>query len=176
MSASGEFGRELTYPEVGASLRAFRGEAPLPSGYRHLRVESEPGSGDTVFEVAAARLLSWDMHRGAGIHVPADTPAAAAGLDVRLGFGLGPVRATAPCRVIEVFDTGRQRGFSYGTLDGHPESGEETFVVERTADGRVRGTVIAFSRPARWYTRLAGPVGHMLQRRIARRYLAALTA
>ncbi|WP_152640922.1 DUF1990 domain-containing protein, partial [Rhodococcus sp. Chr-9] len=68
------------------------------------------------------------------------------------------------------------RGFTYGTLPGHPASGEETFVVERTVDGRVRGTVLAFSRPARWYTKLAGPVGHLLQQQIARRYLAALTA
>ena len=183
MPASGVPGRNLTYPEVGASLRAFREATPLPSGYRHLRVERELGSGDTVFDVAAARLLTWNMHRGAGIHVPSGTPSATTGLDVQLGFGLGPVRASAPCRVIEVFDTGqqrtsgsaRQRGFTYGTLDGHPESGEETFVVEHGTDGRVVGTVLAFSRPARWYTRLAGPAGHFLQQRIALRYLAALT-
>ncbi|AYA24928.1 Uncharacterized protein, UPF0548 family [Rhodococcus rhodochrous J3] len=176
MSASGGSGREFTYAEVGASLRAFRGEAPLPSGYRHLRVESELGSGDTVFEVAAARLFSWDMHRGAGMRIPAGTPLAVPGVEVDLGFGLGPVRASARCRVIEIVDTADVRGFTYGTLPGHPASGEETFVVERTADGRVRGTVLAFSRPARWYTKLAGPVGHLLQQQIARRYLAALTA
>lgn len=176
MPASGDPGRNPTYPEVGASLRAFLGTGALPSGYRHLRVEGELGSGDTVFDLAAARLFGWDMHRGAGIHVPPGTPAATVGLDVDLGFGVGPVRATAPCRVLDVLRTDRQRGFTYGTLDGHPESGEETFVVTRGADGRVAGTVIAFSRPARWYTRAAGPVGHLLQRRIALRYLAALTA
>ncbi|MEU5844439.1 DUF1990 domain-containing protein [Rhodococcus sp. NPDC047139] len=175
MPASGLPGRNLTYPEVGASARAFREASPLPSGYRHLRVERELGYGATDFDVAATRLLTWEMHRRAGIRVPPETPRAAAGLDVQLGVGLGPIRTTAPCRVIEVFGTDRQRGFAYGTLAGHPESGEETFVVELGEDERVIGTVLAFSRPSRWYTRLAGPAGHLVQRRIALRYLAALT-
>ncbi|UYP19385.1 DUF1990 domain-containing protein [Rhodococcus sp. Z13] len=174
MPASGRPGRDPTYPEVGASLRACLDGSPLPSGYRHLHIREELGRGDRVFEVAATRLFSWQMHRAAGIAVPDATPSAAPGVEVLLGFGIGPVRATAGCRVLEVVDDEGRRGFTYGTLPGHPECGEETFLVEHAGDGRVTGTVIAFSRPARWYTRLAGPVGHLLQRRIARRYLDAL--
>lgn len=166
----GTSGRRLTYPEVGAS------SGPLPPGYRHLQVERELGSGDAVFDAAAARLVRWDAHRGAGLAVPDSTPPAAPGVDVRLGFGFGPVRATAWCRVVAVIDETDRRGFAYGTLTGHPECGEEAFVVERRADGTVVGRVVAFSRPSRWYTRLAGPVGHLLQLRMARRYLAALTS
>ena len=40
---------------------------------------------------------------------------------------LGPVRA--PCRVVYVVDEPDRRGFAYGTLPGHAESGEERFVV-----------------------------------------------
>ena len=34
----------------------------------------------------------------------------------------------APCRVVYVIDEPDIRGFAYGTLPGHPESGEERFV------------------------------------------------
>ena len=35
-----------------------------------------------------------------------------------------------PCRVVYVIDEPSRRGFAYGTLPGHPESGEEAFIVE----------------------------------------------
>ncbi len=65
-------------------------------------------------------------------------------------------------------------GFAYGTLVGHPERGEELFLVERQADDSVTLTIRAFSRPARWYTRLAGPLYRLVQRLIIERYLRAL--
>ena len=65
-------------------------------------------------------------------------------------------------------------GFAYGTLAGHPESGEESFVLERDPEGVVTLTVTAISRPAAWYTRAAGPVGRLARRLIARRYGRAL--
>lgn len=168
MTAPGRSGRNLTYPEVGASLGA------LPAGYGHLRIERELGSGDVVFDTAAARLFGWDMHRAAGIRVARSTPPPVVGVDVRLDAGIGPLRLPAWCRVVAVVDTPDRRGFTYGTLAGHPEIGEETFLVERTADGRVVGRVVAFSRPGRWFTALAGPIGPVLQKRIARRYLDAM--
>ena len=35
-----------------------------------------------------------------------------------------------PARVVYVVDEPARRGFAYGTLHGHPESGEEAFLVE----------------------------------------------
>ncbi|GAA3125089.1 uncharacterized protein (UPF0548 family) [Kribbella aluminosa] len=64
-------------------------------------------------------------------------------------------------------------GFAYGTLQGHPESGEESFLVARAADG-VYVAIRAYSRPASWYTRLAGPVTRKAQYCAATRYAAAL--
>lgn len=64
-------------------------------------------------------------------------------------------------------------GFAYGTLPGHPESGEEAFVVSRAPDG-VRFTITAFSRPATWLARLGGPVTLLGQEYFTRRYLRAL--
>ncbi|CAM5304941.1 hypothetical protein SMICM304S_05948 [Streptomyces microflavus] len=66
---------------------------------------------------------------------------------------------------------GRQgrTGFGYGTLSGHPEIGEECFVVDLAEDGTVWFTVMAFSRPAVWYARLAGPIVPQVQLWYARR-------
>ena len=41
-----------------------------------------------------------------------------------------------------------RQGFAYGTLPGHPECGEEAFIVEQHDDGAVTFAITAFSRPA----------------------------
>ncbi len=109
-------------------------------------------------------------------------PRAAVGSVVTMRLGLGPVGISAACRVIEVIDSvsndsgGAERGFAYGTLSGgHPEiGGEERFWVERLPDDFVIAHVVAFSRPGRWFTRIGGPIGRVVQSRIAERYLDAL--
>ena len=60
-------------------------------------------------------------------------------------------------------------GFASGTGAGHPECGEEAFLVELAADGTVWFSVTAFSRPDCWYSRLAGPLVPVFQRAYARR-------
>ncbi|MBM7279428.1 DUF1990 domain-containing protein [Gordonia rubripertincta] len=163
----------LTYREVGATA----GE--LPAGYHHLRRSRVIGAGEECFFTAADRILNWDMHRRAGIGVDASTPSAAVGSAVTMRLGIGPVRISAACRVIEVIDTvssdaGAERGFAYGTLSGHPEIGEERFWVELLPDGSVIAHIVAFSRPGRWFTRLGGLIGRIAQARITERYLDAL--
>ena len=66
-------------------------------------------------------------------------------------------------------------GFAYGTLVGHPESGEESFVVTQTAMG-IRFETTAVSRPAGSVARIAAPVARVIQRRTSKRYLSALAA
>lgn len=87
---------------------------------------------------------------------------------------LGPLRVLAPCRIVYVLEEPYRRGFAYGTLPGHPERGEESFVVTRSPDGEVRFTVTAFSRPADLLARLGAPVAGRIQRRVTRRYVEGL--
>ncbi|MCX4736278.1 DUF1990 family protein [Streptomyces sp. NBC_01363] len=154
----------LTYPEVGATRLD-----PLPDGYHHLHHRTRVGRGRADFEAAGAAVTRWRMHRasGAGVHASADR--AEAGVTVRVSLGAGPFRLTAPCRVVWAAYEKDLVGFAYGTLTEHPECGEESFVVESADDGTVWFTVMAFSRPAAWYTRLAGPLVPMTQRWYARR-------
>jgi hypothetical protein len=71
-------------------------------------------------------------------------------------------------------DEPRRRGFAYGTLAGHPESGEEAFMIEHHDDDTVSFKVTAFSRPATRLAKLAGPVGAVVQRQVTVRYLRSL--
>ncbi|MEU0494542.1 DUF1990 domain-containing protein [Mycobacterium sp. NPDC006124] len=158
-------GLPLTYAEVGATA------GPLPPGYHHLQASSVIGHGRARFDEAAAKVMRWGMLRGAGLHVEATTEVAAVGSEVVVG--LGPVRA--PCRVVYVVDEPDRRGFAYGTLPGHAESGEELFAVRYDpADESVHAEICAFSRHGTWWSRLAGPVASLMQRVVSKRYLRAL--
>jgi uncharacterized protein (UPF0548 family) len=88
-------------------------------------------------------------------------------------LGAGPVALRIPCRVVDVVDEPDRRGFVYGTLPGHPECGEESFVLERRPDGAIAFTVAAFSRPATLLARIGGPAARGMQRFMTGRYLAA---
>jgi uncharacterized protein (UPF0548 family) len=86
-------------------------------------------------------------------------------------FAVGYVVATG--RVVTVSDTPERFGFAYGTLEAHPECGEESFVVVRSG-GRVAFRIVAFSRPRHLLARLGAPVARLVQRRVTRSYLTAM--
>lgn len=156
----------LTYREVGATAGG-----DLPAGYHHQHVERQIGTGHARFEQAADAVMHWGMQRGSGLRVQASSEVAVvdAVLIVRMGF------LPAPCRVVYVVDEPDVRGFGYGTLPGHPESGEERFVVRRDpTTSAVYAEVSAFSRPATWWSKAGGPLVTAAQRVIARRYLRAV--
>lgn len=163
---------DLTYSQVGAT-RPDAGPVSVP-GYRTMRRRESVGHGGPTFARAAAALRSWQMYRTAGLAVRAATPAVEPGATIATGIGVGPVRLWAPCRVVWVVDEPTRFGYGYGTLPGHPERGEESFVLTLEANGTVWFEVTAFSCPARWYTRAAGPLGRLVQDLVTDRYLAAM--
>jgi uncharacterized protein (UPF0548 family) len=160
-------GAQPTYPEIGASV-----DGPLPPGYDHVDGRVRVGAaGD--FERARAALLGWAPQRHAGIEVHPRDARPEPGTTVLLRMGLGPLRITAPCRVVLAIDEPGRAGFAYGTLPGHPERGEESFVLLRT-DTDTLLVIRAFSRPARWFSRLGAPVSRMVQRRVTAAYLRSI--
>jgi len=157
-----------------------------PQGYHRLEYRARIGAGSEVFARAGEALLNWRMHRAAGVPMTAtDTPPAIGTNTLgRLGAGmvvgrlrtmspLGLAGLAVPCRVVWTVDEPDRIGFAYGTLEGHPEAGEESFVVTRDPDG-VHFTIRAYSRAATWYTHLAGPATRKAQLYAARRYAKAL--
>jgi uncharacterized protein (UPF0548 family) len=155
----------FSYPEVGAT----QDHGPLPAGYRHLRHRTLLGRGRDVFLTAGENILTWRMHRAVGVELTATADRAAPGVGVRVLLGRGGLGLAAPCEVVWTAEQPTRLGFAYGTLPGHPECGEEAFLVELAPDGDVWFTVTAFSRPARWYTRAAGPLVPVFQNLYARR-------
>lgn len=90
-------------------------------------------------------------------------------------LGVGALSIHEPVRVLTVVDEPTRRGFSYGTLAGHPLSGEESFVVEKFGDGSVWLTIRSISRPAApvWWALL--PFLRLAQQWFLSRYEHALT-
>lgn len=165
---------DLTYAEYGLTALGH-----APAGYRTVRERARVGTGEEAFMRLANGILAWELHRGAGLRVAAGTPRAAPGVRVVSGMGVGPARIPAPCRVLwtrEPDGSGpRRAGFGYGTLKGHPVSGEESFSAVLEADGSVWFEVLAYSRPANVVMRAAAPVTERTQALITRGYVSAST-
>jgi uncharacterized protein (UPF0548 family) len=157
----------LTYSEVGATA-----SGELPAGYDHLATSARIGTGRERFEQAADAVMHWGMQRGSGLRVQASSEIVEVSTVVLVRM-MGFLRA--PCRVVYVVDEADIRGFAYGTLPGHPESGEERFAVRYDPNtSAVYAEVTAFSRPGTWWSKAGGPFVLMAQRVIAKRYLRAV--
>jgi uncharacterized protein (UPF0548 family) len=161
-------GQELTYSEVG------RTAGSPPPGYHYLRRTRLLPSG-TDFDSAARAVLSWQVQLRAGLKVRASSLEVEHNAVAVMQLGIGPLAVDIPCRVVYVVNEPDRRGFAYGTLPGHPESGEEAFVLQRRQDERIEFAVTAFSKPSTTLAKLSGPVGRRFQRHMTTRYLRALT-
>jgi uncharacterized protein (UPF0548 family) len=160
----------FTYADVGATSAAM--PAVMPAGYASFTTSRQLRRRD--FTAAADELLTWRVQERAGLGVEASSLRVTEGTVARITLGKGPVRVLAPCRVVYVIDEPDRAGFAYGTLPGHPESGEELFLLGHRADGSVEFTVTAFSRPATLLSRVGGPAARWVQRLMTNRYLTAL--
>jgi uncharacterized protein (UPF0548 family) len=172
----------FTYPEIGATLDgaaldgatvdgATLDNAALDGGglrpeYSRLHHRVRIGHGEPAFRAAAEALATFRMHRRLPVGITASAPRAEVGADVRVTLA-GVVHA--PCRIVRVIDEPDRYGWAYGTLAGHPECGEEAFLLTQAVDGVVWFDVIAFSRPAGRATRALGRLIPVMQRLYARR-------
>lgn len=161
----------FTYAPVGVTEPG----AEVPPGFRRDRWTIELGHGADVFDAASATLLSWGMQRGSGLAVVADAPPRAGDV-VAMAAPLPVGWIDVTCRVIAVIDEPDRRGFVYGTLPIHPETGEESFAVVRHADGAVLLDIVAVSRSTHPLSRLAPPIARRLQASAVRRYQRAVRA
>jgi uncharacterized protein (UPF0548 family) len=160
----------FTYDDVGATRTGA-----TPAGF-HIDHWSAPlGLGDAAFARAKDGLRGWVAHRGAGVVItPANAPLTEDQTVALLVRG-GPAFMLFACRVVWTVDTADEFGFAYGTLPGHPESGEESFVIRRDGDA-VRFDVDAIARPLHPLAKLGGPVARWMQVQTSRRYLKAMQA
>jgi uncharacterized protein (UPF0548 family) len=159
----------LTYREVGATR-----DGSLPAGYRHDCRRVELGAGAEVFERTVSGLRNWSVHRDAGLDIVPALAKVEEGVDIAVVGRAAPLYFVALCRIVYVIDGPDRHGFAYGTLPGHPESGEEAFVVERQPSGETVFGIVAFSRPAELLARVANPITRSVQVAVTNRYLEAV--
>ena len=98
------------------------------------------GRGDDVWRGATASLLRWAVKTRSGFAVESADgggPVVREGADYWLVAAIGPVRVREPARVVRVVEASDRCGFAYGTLEGHPVSGEEALVLHRDGEGAV---------------------------------------
>ncbi len=159
---------ELTY---SPALVTRSGEAL--AGYQRDSWATDLGRGVAVFERSADALFGWRMHQGAGLVVaPLEPPVVGNVVALAAPLPIGFVEAV--CRIVDLDESDHRRGFVYGTLATHPESGEESFVVTIDPDESVRFEIVAVSRPRHPLARLAPPIARRLQEQAIGRYLDAV--
>ena len=163
--------RGLTYDTVGVTLSEGWSKARA-TGRRTYEQSVQLGDGPDRWAFASAEVMSWGIKRRSGFTIDAET--VSDGDRLWLVARLGPLSIREPVQVIGVLDMADRRGFAYGTLTGHPVSGEEAFLVERRADGTVWLTLRSFTRPGKGLWRMAFPLILLVQRSYRRRYLRAL--
>ena len=144
------------------------------TGFEHDRFEAPVGHGDDDFAAARDGLTSWAAHDLPGVRVFPRRVPVALGATHLVTLGSSLLAIAAPCRISQVIDEPRRAGFAYVTLEGHPEKGTESFVVELDALGDVRFTVEARSRPGSAIVRVGSGPSRVVQHRIARGYVRSL--
>jgi len=151
--------------------------AAAPAGFHALWRSAAVGAGDRAAGAARAAaecVLTYGVLHDAGLVVTATAPRAAVGVTLVQAIGIGRLRLLAPCRIVAVEESPERSGFTYATLPGHPEQGEETFMITRADDGTVWATVSSLSRPAALAARIGAPLAARAQRAVVGRYLAAI--
>jgi len=153
------------YPDPGVLRQT------APDGYTADRNRIKLGNGPGVFRRAVEGLERWEMFKIGWVHLcwpdaPIETGTTVAVLAHLPGFW-----SLNACRIACVIDGDtevQKRGFAYGTLPEHAESGQESFTIEFHRDGSVWYDLFAFSRPNQILPKLGYPVTRLLQKRFAR--------
>jgi uncharacterized protein (UPF0548 family) len=163
---------DFSYAEVGAS----RETPPVGYDFDHHRVRL--GEGQAVFRAAYAALWRWEMFNFPWVELyKPQTPIAQGEVVAFLASGLGLWSLNA-CRIVYVLEQIGEvetRGFAYGTLPGHVETGEERFSVQwHHADDSVWYDLRAFSRPNHILARIGYRFVRRLQKRFAADSMAAM--
>lgn len=134
------------------------------------------GTGDETFGQAVSGLQTWQAHRTKRTRVYPELQQIVEGGSVIVVLGSKSLAIAAPFRIVKVVAGEDLFGFAYGTLPGHPERGEESFLESRAKDGSVDFRIRSFSRPQSSLVRLSGPVSQTIQANVTGQYLRALKA
>jgi uncharacterized protein (UPF0548 family) len=137
------------------------------------------GYGEDVWSRAVKAINNWQMFNMGWLQLCWPDAPITKGTNVAVlirHFGFWSLNAARVVYVLnERSGSVERRGFAYGTLLDHAESGEERFSVERESrDDSVWYDLLAFSRPRAISAKLAFPLTRWLQRRFRENSKAAM--
>jgi uncharacterized protein (UPF0548 family) len=143
-------------------------EAPKPvteATYRPVGFDEEgvPVDAAALGDTAAIALTD----TGERLALPGDTA------QLTGKFGVIPVKGSV--RVVYVVEEPDERGFAYGTVDGHAVRSEYAFLVSRRPDGSVWLEVRTVWQPATPFWRLLTPLLAASQKTAIQKFLRSLT-
>ena len=133
------------------------------------------GQGSGAFDSAVIALRSLVAQRAVADVIPADAEAVL-GSTLLVELGFGPISLVAVNRVVWLVDEPDRWGFAYATLPGHPERGQESFVVRRLPNDEAEVTITGVAHASVPLGRFIGPLVRPVQSRMAERYLDAIGA
>ncbi|GAB4084007.1 hypothetical protein GCM10028784_06370 [Myceligenerans cantabricum] len=168
--------RDLSYSVVGGTAPGAERWQP-PDGWRAYERTVSLGSGTDLWNTASTAVLSWGIKTRSGFSVD---PSLEEGRVARQGerywllARIGPIHVREPVKVVATLVTRYRAALAYGTLAGHPVSGEEAFIVSRDDDENVSLTLRSITRAGRGPWRALFPAILLTQRIYRRRYLRTL--
>lgn len=168
--------RPLSYSVVGGTAPSAEPWLP-PDGWRAYEHTVQLGSGTDLWDAASSAVLSWGIKTRSGFTVdPPLEAGSTAHQEERywLVARIGPLRVREPVEIVATVATHHRAALAYGTLEGHPVSGEEAFIVHRDDDGNVSLTLRSLTRAGRGRWHGLFPLILIAQRVYRRRYLRAL--
>lgn len=128
-------------------------------------------SAAAAFQRARAQVLGFTIYDRKTVAADLPPGGLRPGLEFVQRLRIGPfglLRLNGPVRVTETWDRatrqGREAGFTYEALPGHAEVGHATFAVSQAGD-EVRFRIESWSRPGRWFVRVAAPLARAVQKR-----------
>ena len=156
----------LSYPRPlhGKSENLLSSNGEAIKGWQITDRKLVLGSGEECFQTAVHRLFSWEAHQHAGITVTES--------DSIVELKFWGIRSY--CRILKSHQGSRRAVLIYGTLQKHVERGEEAFEITMADNAQVTAHIVAFSKPAKWWAKLANPVVRWVQLRITDKYLEGL--
>ncbi|OKX91913.1 hypothetical protein AUP72_07480 [Corynebacterium glutamicum] len=156
----------MSYPESlhGTSEDLLIGNAKASKGWQITDRKLALGRGEECFQTAVHHLFSWKAHQHAGITVTES--------DSIVELKFWSIRSF--CRVLKSHQGSRRAILIYGTLEKHVERGEEAFEITIADNDQVTAHIVAFSKPAKWWAKLANLLVRWVQLRITDKYLEGL--
>lgn len=167
---------QFTYPEQGMT----RQDGPQVGYVRdHNRVHL--GTGSSLYMESKVALRRWHQFELGWVRVRTNNVPLKPDETVCLQVHFALLWKLFACRIVYIVeeeDTSspiKKFGFAYGTLPGHPESGEERFLIEwNSIDDSVWYDILAYSQPGNFAVALGYPFSRLMQKRFARESMASM--